>query len=516
VANVTYKPSRPRRSLQLVDAAECRGLVKQIGPRIGILLFVAHSCGAALSAISSSLTDAGPHARGFTGTDVVALAIYLPLTGALGWHLGRRSFLRALAWLEDGRRPTAPEVRRVLRYPLFNAGMGMAPWLGAALLWGLGNAFVYHNPGLYSLRVALSIEVGGIGVCALTYLLTERMMRPLYAEALAGEVPEDSGAIGLRARLFLSWALGADIFLLMIGLTFVGRRHGQPPSAAGIWFLIGTGFAVGTLVLYVAARSLVDPLRDLRRAVRSVQHGELGVEVSVDDGGEIGLLQAGFNQMVMGLRERARLQDLFGRHVGTEVAARALEQGAVLGGERREVSVLFVDLVGSSGLAQRMAPDQVVDLFNSFFATVVRRITAEGGWINKFEGDGALAVFGAPGEQADHAARALRAARTLRGELLALAATHPELDAGIGVSSGVVVAGNIGAEDRYEYTVIGDPVNEAARLSEEAKRRLGRVLVSDEAVGRAGEEGRQWRVTDEITLRGWSEPVLVREPAPSV
>jgi adenylate cyclase len=99
--------------------------------------------------------------------------------------------------------------------------------------------------------------------------------------------------------------------------------------------------------------------------------------------------------------------------------------------------------------------------------------------------------------------------------LLALSATQPGVDAAIGVSSGSVVAGNVGAEQRYEYTVIGDPVNEAARLTDEAKHRLGRVLASDEAVARADGEGRSWTVADELQLRGRTEPTLVYEPAPS-
>ena len=140
------------------------------------------------------------------------------------------------------------------------------------------------------------------------------------------------------------------------------------------------------------------------------------------------------------------------------------------------------------------------------------RVAAEGGLVNKFEGDGALCVFGVPVPQPDHAERALRAARVLRRELLALAAARPGLDAAIGVSSGTVVAGNVGAEERFEYTVIGDPVNEAARLTEEAKHQLGRVLASDETIDRAGREGRRWLVADELHLRGRSAPTLAYQP----
>jgi adenylate cyclase len=312
--------------------------------------------------------------------------------------------------------------------------------------------------------------------------------------------------------LMLSWALGADLFLVMIGLTYLGRPAGDPPSAAAIWFLVDSGLVAGAIVLYVAARSVADPLRELRRAVGRVRAGDLDVEVAVDDGAEVGLLQAGFNKMVADLRERRQLEDLFGRYVGQDVARDALERGVRLGGERREVSALFVDLIGSTTLTQTRSPDEVVGILNRFFEIVVRTVAAEGGWVNKFEGDGALCVFGAPVAQDDHATRALRAARTIRREILALTATQPGFDAALGVSSGTAVAGHVGAEQRYEYTVIGDPVNEAARLTDEAKHRLGRVLASDEAVARCDGEARSWVVADELQLRGRSEPTLVYEP----
>jgi adenylate cyclase len=217
--------------------------------------------------------------------------------------------------------------------------------------------------------------------------------------------------------------------------------------------------------------------------------------------------------MVAGLRERRTLEDLFGRHVGTEVARLAVDRGDVaLGGERREVGVVFVDVIGSTQLAQSRPPEEVVAILNQLFATIVRVVSDEGGWVNKFEGDGALCVFGAPVSSTDYAQRALRAARTLRRELLALAMVEPALDAAIGVSAGTAVAGNVGAEQRYEYTVMGSPVNEAARLTAEAKQRLGRVLASEEVIIRSGTERSDWRVATEVTLRGYDHAILAYEP----
>src|SRR5687767_1068729 len=182
------------------------------------------------------------------------------------------------------------------------------------------------------------------------------------------------------------------------------------------------------------------PIAVVRDALGAVQQGDLTAEVAVDDAGEIGELQAGVNQMVGGLRERQRLADLFGRHVGVEVARQALEEGVRFGGERRGASALFVDLRDSTAMAATRPPEEVVGLLNRFFGEVVAAVTGEGGWVNKFEGDGAMCIFGAPASQPDHAARALRAARRLQATLSSIG-----VRAAIGVSSGDVVAGNVGS-----------------------------------------------------------------------
>ncbi|MBV9412932.1 MAG: adenylate/guanylate cyclase domain-containing protein [Acidimicrobiia bacterium] len=496
----------------------CAGqdLREQLGWRMGRRVGLANAVGAVFAVVSGALASRGiPGAGGFGSTDIGVFALYVPVAFVACGLRSMRSYKQATTWLGEKRSPTRDEQRRTLRLPFTQAAIGMGPWVLAAILWVILDLTYYGNSAASAARVGLSILLGGLATSALVYLLVERTFRPLFALALAGDVPEHSGALSVRSRLMLSWALGADLFLVMIGLTYLGRSASNPPSSAAIWFLVDSGLIAGAIVLYVAARSVADPLRELRQAVGRVRQGDLDVEVAVDDGAEVGLLQAGFNKMVADLRERRKLQDLFGRFVGEDVARQALERGVSLGGERREVSALFVDLIGSTTLAQTRSPDEVVEVLNRFFDIVVRTVAAEGGWVNKFEGDGALCVFGAPMAQDDHATRALRAARTIRQEILALTAVQSAFDAAVGVSSGTVVAGNVGTEQRYEYTVIGDPVNEASRLTDAAKQRLGRVLASEEAVARSDGEARGWAVADELHLRGRSEPTLVYEPAPS-
>ncbi|WP_415847419.1 adenylate/guanylate cyclase domain-containing protein, partial [Tsukamurella strandjordii] len=228
-----------------------------------------------------------------------------------------------------------------------------------------------------------------------------------------------------------------------------------------------------------AAKSIGDPIRDLFRAQRRVRDGDFNTSVKIYDSSELGLLQAGFNDMVHDLAERQRMRDMFGRYVGEDVARQALEHGTHLGGETREVGVLFVDLVGSTKLAVTEEPAAVVDLLNDFFKVVVDLVDLHGGFVNKFQGDAALAIFGAPLPHPDSAGAALAAAREMRFQLRdVLGGTG----FGIGVSAGQVVAGHIGAKARFEYTVIGDPVNEAARITEIAKSEPSSLLAAGRAV----------------------------------
>ncbi len=281
--------------------------------------------------------------------------------------------------------------------------------------------------------------------------------------------------------------------------------------AIAVLALCSVALVVGLLASLLSARAVADPVTAMRKAVREVEEGDLDAEVPVYDGSEIGQLQAGFNRMVAGLRERERIRDLFGRHVGEDVARRALEDDVELGGETREVCVLFTDVIGSTALAAERPPEEVVELLNGFFAVVVEVVDRHGGWVNKFEGDAALAIFGAPMELDDAPSRALAAARELAERL---PREVEGIEAAIGVSAGEVVAGNVGEETRFEYTVIGDPVNEAARLTELAKERPGRLLASEAIVERAGSAERErWELDGEVELRGRRQPTRVAVPA---
>jgi adenylate cyclase len=386
-----------------------------------------------------------------------------------------------------------------------------AMWLAGAVTFGVLNGL--YSAGLGAL-VASTIVLGGATTCAIVYLMTERSLRPVTAKALSSGPPARPATPGVTARLLMAWGFTTAVPILgsiVLAATLLsGASMSTSRIALTVLFLGLATISAGLLAIGVAAKSVAEPLHAVRDALAKVESGRLDVEVPVDDASEVGLVEAGFNRMVAGLREHERLRDLFGRHVGEDVAREALNRGVALGGEVRHAGGLFVDVVGSTALAMERPPDEVVTMLNRFFELVVETVRADQGWVNKFEGDGALCVFGVPVPIEDPAGCALRAARRLDARLRA---ELPEIAAGIGVSAGPVVAGNVGAAERFEYTVIGDPVNEAARLTELAKDTAGRVLASAAAVEAADSDERgHWRPRGVAVLRGRSEPTELAEP----
>ena len=416
-------------------------------------------------------------------------------------------------WLEDDREPTAKERRRVLRAPLRLMVVEAVLWGAAVVGFTLLNS---QFSALLALGVGLTVGLGGLTTSVAVFLLSELALRPVAARALAYGGDDRARVPGVATRWLLAWALGTGVpvlGILLVGIVALTDVEIGEDKLAITMLALGTiALVFGAVVAVLAAYATVHPIRSIRAGLRRVREGDLeDAEVAVWDTTEMGLLQAGFNDMVSGLRERERVRDLFGRQVGEEVAEQALQEQTKLGGEVREVAVLFVDIVGSTSLAADRDPEEVVELLNRFFAVVVEVVESSGGWINKFQGDAALAIFGAPLPVDDAATCALKAARTLDARLCDEVA---ELEAGIGVAMGEAVAGNIGAESRFEYTVIGDPVNEAARLTDLAKDHTPRVLASATAAERAtGDEEGRWEIDGEETLRGRSEPTRLAKPS---
>jgi adenylate cyclase len=451
----------------------------------------------------------GTHVH-FTEKNVIT-AVVLAALSIIAVAIGGAAILApSLRWFVSGRQPTSHEQRAAMKLSRRQSAMIAATWGVSAAI------FVLVNPQAivpFAIPTGLAVFFGASATVATALLLTQRTIRPI----IAATTHDAEGLMrypGVLARLINMWILCSAIPSGAIAALILMRANGWiiPKTAAieiPILVLSLVAVLLGLRGMALVSRSISDPVHEVVAAMAQVERGRIDTSVDVYERSEIGRLQSGFNRMVTGLKERDQLRDLFGRHVGADVVRRAVEEGASLSGDVREAAILFIDLVGSTELAVRHAPQEVADVLNDFFRIVVAAVDQSHGLINKFQGDAALAVFGAPLPSSGAASAALATARALGDQLRQL----PVVDFGIGISAGPVFAGNIGAENRYEYTVIGDAVNEAARLADLAKTADHRILCSDAALDRAdAAERRYWASCGSTVVRGRSNVTQISTP----
>jgi class 3 adenylate cyclase/ABC-type glycerol-3-phosphate transport system substrate-binding protein len=242
--------------------------------------------------------------------------------------------------------------------------------------------------------------------------------------------------------------------------------------------------ALSTVLLVLFSRSVTQPLVRLNQLAARVGAGDLSVRSDVVGRDEVADLAVRLNEMVSGLRERHQIRETLGRYVGPSVSDAILAGRVELGGEEREVTLLFSDVRGFTSMSELMSPPEVVRVLNVYFEQMVDAVFEHHGILDKFIGDGLMAVFGAPGDLPDHALCAARCALDMRRRLEEVnqqlrAASLPALMIGIGLHTGSVVVGNIGSSKRTEYTAIGDTVNLAARLEGLTKDQGVDILVSE-------------------------------------
>lgn len=337
----------------------------------------------------------------------------------------------------------------------------LLPLLGRS---SIADISLYNPQGSLAATTLPSGSIGGLGA-------EEMSLLPAAGESLPSRTIDISGRSYLEALdgFYLrgvpsGWFLGVSLPQNLVG-SQPGWTWAQLISifVVGLLALIGMGVLVAQLIAI--------PVFRLVRATRQVSSGELDVRVDVFSDDELGYLTRGFNQMVGELRSREKVRELFGRMVSEDVREAVLAGKIELGGEVREVTVLFTDLRGFTSMSEEVSPQDMISTLNEFFHVVGVATKRHKGMINQFGGDSALVIFGAPipRDQAENLRHAIQAAIDIRLGVAVLNARRisenkQALRFGVGINSGSVVAGNLGSEERFSYTVIGDVVNVAARL----------------------------------------------------
>lgn len=246
---------------------------------------------------------------------------------------------------------------------------------------------------------------------------------------------------------------------------------------------VGVGGALGLGAV------LARPIVRLMQGTRAVADGDFSVALPVTSRDELGTLTQAFNDMARSLGEKEKIKRAFSRYVAREVVDEILKDPEHIGliGARRQVTALFCDIRGFTATAESLPPEEVVELLNDFYDLMIETTFKHDGTLDKFLGDGVMAVFGAPLYRADHALMAARTALAMQAGIRELSARRVSagkspLNVGIGLNAGEVIAGTVGTDDRMEYTVVGDCVNVAARL--ESRARPGQILVSGDTYAR--------------------------------
>jgi adenylate cyclase len=347
---------------------------------------------------------------------------------------------------------------------------------------------------------------------ALRLFAAERLLQPALAQIgtvmFEHDAPTSSLVHVSLIRRLLITVTGITVVAGTVVTGFVGDRTPQS-LLLGIAASIGVTIAVTSWLMIPLARSITRPLAELRAAVTRVGHGDLTTNVELLSADEIGSLAMSFNSMVIGLRERDHIRDTFSAYVDPAVAKHILERGdAITDGEDVEITALFLDVRGFTGYSETHTAREVVTMLNQLFELVVPVIARHGGHVDKFIGDGLLAVFGTPQPLTDHASRALAAACEI-----AVVVGNREPRIGIGLNSGMVVAGTLGGAGRFDFSVIGDVVNVAARV-ESATRRTGDTILVSEHTRRLlnASEAATLIARPAVPLKGRSVPVALYTP----
>lgn len=315
------------------------------------------------------------------------------------------------------------------------------------------------------------------------------------------DLEHDEGSSGMIAAVIeRSWESSLDDFyrlqwlMIAISLVSVGAA-----SVAAFWL----------------ANAVSKPVQRLAQGVQAIHQGNYEHQVRIDSEDELGELGIAFNGMGMQLLEKEKIRALIGKMVSPAVADELMKQDIVLGGELREITALFSDIEGFTGIAEQMQPQELISLLNEYLTHMSSEIGARAGVLDKFVGDAIVAFWGAPIDEVFHAQQAVYCALGMQQTLRALRTEWsgrnlPVLKMRIGISTGKAIVGNIGSVDRLDYTMIGDTVNLAARLEGANKYYGSEILVSEHTYAHI-KDVFLCRELDRVRVQGKRQSVSVYE-----
>jgi class 3 adenylate cyclase len=415
------------------------------------------------------LTLAGYLGRPIAEMAPVLLGGWLLLWAALipgGW-MARRDAQPLFRWLRQGKPASQAQEAwlALIRLP-FQALLRTAALISLTTTINCFYAASVLDTGLHSVPVFfIGVQVtiaAGIVFLGFSAEIGLGPVRRDAAEQLADDFRFPRARFGVRSKALSALIATTSLTALVTGGTVAITDDPLTGLVLGVFAGLVVTLTLAGVLAGMVTSAVLAPVRELLRGTRRIDAGKLDKSVLVMTTDELGELSRDFNLMQAGLRERASLHAAMGAYIDPEIAERVMAEGSTISGEAAEVTVMFVDIVGYTAMAEDAQPEKVVSDLNEFFEIVVPAIVKHGGHANKLLGDGLMAVFGVPHSLAQHADCALAAAREIQTLLSERYARS--LKAGIGLNSGSVVVGSMGGGPKLDYTIIGDAVNVAARI----------------------------------------------------
>lgn len=366
------------------------------------------------------------------------------------------------------------------RYNNFYLGI-FSYFLLTHIIWFVSSTFQVCLPADLPSAVSYHI-VWWLSECYLFYLFLEPTLF-LYVSGLFAD--KNLNMPGRSSLSIYGKLLTMLVFLVLLPMvilaTYIYKEYVlllKYQYSALILIATSVAFLIGNLQLLY--KSVQEPIDFLAEKMRKLAGGDFDVQTSVLFDDEIGRLKLNFNLMVGQLKEREEIKDTFGKYVSIEIAKHLIKNGKVaLGGENIVATVLFSDIRNFTSMSEKMSPEEVVSMLNTYFAYITEPIMEHHGVINKFIGDAVMAIFTPHLGSDNHVQDAINAAISMRKRLAELNSSEKlkfPVKFGIGLNTGPLIAGNIGTEKRFEYTVIGDTVNVASRM-ESLSKTLGHDII---------------------------------------
>ncbi len=418
--------------------------------------------------------------------------------------------------------------QRLLNLPFLIVGMNLAAWIILPAL--VASSFYLFMEASLKTCLFLYFRTFMIGLIAsgLSFFLVEGLSRktliPLFfPKGRLAAVPRTIKIPILRRIRVLYGAGTLNPMIILVGTLLFATWEARGAQISIENFLgeillftliLCTIFVIIALRLnFLVQASIQKPIEEMLGIIESVKGGDFSQRMRVLSNDEIGVLGDAGNAMIAGLAERERIRDTFGKYVTPEIRDEILAGRIPLNGERRVATLLFSDLRGFTNYVEGNDPEEVIKSMRDYFTAMQRAIRMHRGLVLQYVGDEIEAVFGVPLGYEDHADKAVLAALEMRRSLEELNTTRTKqgktpFSHGIGIHTGLVLAGNTGSENHLSYALIGDTVNLASRIEQLTKALRCDILVSKETAKRL-ENSFQMKAENPQKVKGYSRPVTV-------